>query len=174
MTRLRGTALALALFAAAMRFAWLGWGHRDDGVEQGPYRVGQVAGCALSIATGTVLAHVRVRKEGAILPLALAADLGVAVPWAFDASSDSSGLWVVGLGMLLIGAGGGLALLLTATNAFLDPTASPTKALTTCSVATLLTLTLAPWPVAAIVPLAATALVFFARCLTAPHPPRLP
>ena len=71
----------LALFAAAMWFAWLGWDQEYylvDGVAQGPYRAWQVLGCDA-------------------------------------ASTDDSGLWVVGLLFLLVGSGLGLLVLLTIT-----------------------------------------------------------
>lgn len=114
--RLVGTAVALGLFAAAMWFAWLGWDHeyyQVDGVAQGPYRAWQVFGCGLSIAAASVLAYLRVRGVWAIFVLAAAAVIGFAVPWALDAAStDDSGLWVVGLLFLLVGGGLGLVTLL--------------------------------------------------------------
>lgn len=114
--RLGGTALALGLFAAAMWFAWLGWDHeyyQVDGVSQGPYRAWQVFGCGLSIAAAAVLAYLRVRSVWAIFVLAAAAVMGFAVPWALDAAStDDSGLWLVGLLLLLVGGGIGLVVLL--------------------------------------------------------------
>jgi hypothetical protein len=169
MRRLGWTAAALPLVAAAMWFAWLGWDHQYylvDGVPQGPYRPWQVVGCALSIATAAVLACVRVRQSRAIFPLAFLAATGFAVPWSIDAAQqDGSGLWAVGLAMLLIGGGLGLTLLLAATDAFLNPKTTPTAALKVCCLVTVLTLLLAPWPTAAIVPLVATAVVFFGRWL---------
>ena len=122
MKRLWAIALVLAAFAAAMWFAWLGWDHEYyevNGVAQGPYRDWQVGGCGLSIVVATVVSYLRVRRPRAILALAAAADLGFAVPWAMDASSDESGMWVVGLFMLLIGAGAGLGVLLEATEGVL-------------------------------------------------------
>ena len=99
-----------------MWFAWLGWDHeyyQVDGVPQGPYRAWQVLGCGLSIAVAAVLAYLWVRSVWAIFVLAAAADIGFAVPWALDAAStDDSGLWVVGLLFLLVGGGIGLMVLL--------------------------------------------------------------
>jgi hypothetical protein len=167
MTRLWGTALALALFAAAMWFAWLGWDHEYyevDGVAQGPYRAWQVVGCGLAIALATVLAHQRVRRNGALVVLALAAVIGFAVPWAVDASrSDDTGLWAVGLFLLLIGGTGGLAVLLAVTDAVVGRNSSPSGALTICCVLTVVVLLYSP--LLAVVPLAATAFVFFHRWL---------
>ncbi len=130
-TRLGGTAVALAIFAAAMWFAWLGWDHEFydvDGVAQGPYRTWQVAGCGLSIVSAAVLAFLRVPRTAAIFVLAIAADLGFAVPWAVDASrEDASGLWVVGLFFLVVGGGVGLAVLLAATSVVRASGPSATK-----------------------------------------------
>ena len=115
--RLLGAALALGLCAAAMWFAWLGWDHayyQVDGVAQGPYRAWQVIGCGISIAAAAVLAHLAVRGVWSVLVLPAAAVIGFAVPWARDAAStDDSGLWVVGLVFLLVGGGLGLVALLT-------------------------------------------------------------
>lgn len=119
--RLGGTALALALFAAAMWFAWLGWDHEYylvDGVPQGPYRAWQVLGCGLSVSAAAVLAQLWVRSVWSIFVLAAAATVGFAVPWALNAAStDDSGLWVVGLLFLVAGGGGGLVVLLAVTAA---------------------------------------------------------
>jgi hypothetical protein len=119
--RLGGTALALGLFAATMWFSWLAWDHQYylvDGVAQGPYRSWQVLGCGLSIATAAVLAHRWVRGGSAIFVLSAAAIIGFAVPWALDAATtDDSGLWVVGLLFLLVGGGLGLVVLLSITAA---------------------------------------------------------
>lgn len=123
--RLLGAALVLGLFASAMWFAWLGWDHeyyQVDGVSQGPYRSWQVFGCGLSIAAAAVLAYLWVRSVWAIFVLAATAVIGFAVPWAADASStDDSGLWVVGLVLLLMGGGVGLVVLLAVTAAVAAP-----------------------------------------------------
>ncbi len=119
--RLPAAALALAVFAALMWLAWLGWDddyYTVDGVQQGPYRAWQVIGCGLSICVGAVAALVRARR-GAVL-LAAAASVGFAIPWGvYAASTDDSGLWVVGLVMLLGGSFIGLVVLLTVSDAFL-------------------------------------------------------
>lgn len=117
--RLGGAAVVLALFAAAMWFAWLGWDQEYylvDGVAQGPYRAWQVLGCGLSISAAAVLAYLWAPSVWAVFVLAAAADLGFAVAWSRDAAStDDSGLWVVGLLFLLVGSGLGLLVLLTIT-----------------------------------------------------------
>ncbi len=102
-----------------MWFAWLGWDHeyyQVDGVAQGPYRAWQVLGCALSISGAAVLAYLWVPSGWAIFVLTGAADIGFALPWALNAAStDESGLWVVGLLFLLAGSGLGLVAVLTVT-----------------------------------------------------------
>ena len=119
--RLVGAVLALAVLAAAMWFAWLGWDddyHLVDGVPQGPYRAWQVVGCAVSIALAAVLAQLWVRRAWAMVLLAPAAVIGFAVPWGVDAAaSDDSGLWVVGLVFLLVGGGVALLVVLAVTAA---------------------------------------------------------
>lgn len=119
--RLGGAAVALALFAAAMWFAWLGWDHeyyRVDGVARGPYRAWQVIGCGVSVAAAAVVAYLWVRGGWAIFLLAAAGVIGFAVPWTLDAAStDESGLFVVGLVFLLVGGGIGLVIVLALTAA---------------------------------------------------------
>jgi hypothetical protein len=117
MVRILSASVALALFSAAMWFAWLGWDHEYylvDGYPQGPYRAWQVVGCGASIVVATGLAYLLVRRIAAVFTLAAGAVVGFAVPWGWDAAStDDSGLWVVGLGMILIGGTGALLVLLT-------------------------------------------------------------
>ena len=113
--RLLGAVLALAAFAAAMWVAWLGWDteyYTVDGVQHGPYRAWQVVGCGVSICAGSVAALSWARR-GAVV-LAGAAAVGLAIPWSVHAAStDDSGLWVVGLTMLLGGSFIGLLVVLT-------------------------------------------------------------
>lgn len=106
--------LLVALWAAAMWMAWLGWDHEYylvDGVPQGPYRSWQVIGCGAAVALGAVAGYLLTRRIAAIVLMPIAAAVGFAIPWSVDAAaSDDSGLWVVGLLFLLVG--GGLGLLL--------------------------------------------------------------
>jgi hypothetical protein len=121
MVRILGLSAALALFSAAMWFAWLGWDHEYylvDGYPQGPYRAWQVIGCGASIAVAAVAAYLLVRRIAAIFTLAPAAVLGFAIAWGQDAATtDDSGLWVIGLGMILVGGTGALLALLAVTAA---------------------------------------------------------
>jgi peptidoglycan/LPS O-acetylase OafA/YrhL len=128
MSRLWGTAIALALFSAAMWFAWLGWDHQYyevNGVAQGPYRPWQVIGCGTAIVAATVLAYLRVRTTAAVFVMAAAAAVGFAAPWSWDAADDDTGLWMVGLIFLSIGAGLGLTFVLAVTHAFSRGPAAP-------------------------------------------------
>ena len=113
--------VTLALFAAAMWAVWLGWDteyYEVDGVTQGPYREWQVIGCGLTVVAAAVLVQVWLRGAVGALPLAVAAVGGFAAPWTVQAAStDDSGLFVVGLVMLLVAGGGGLAALLAGTGA---------------------------------------------------------
>lgn len=121
--RRAGVLLGLALFAAAMWAAWLGWDteyYEVDGVQHGPYREWQVVGCGLSVVVGAVLAQVLLRSTAMVAPLAAAAVVGFAVPWTMSAAStDDSGLFVVGAVMLLVGGFIALAALLAVTGAVL-------------------------------------------------------
>lgn len=117
--RLGVAAIGLALLSAAMWFAWLGWDdeyHLVDGEQQGPYQAWQVIGCGASIALASVAAYVWTRGAWSVVLLPVAAVVGFAVPWTVHAAStDDSGLYVVGLVLLVVGAGAGLTALLGAT-----------------------------------------------------------
>ena len=102
---LSAASLLLALFGCAMWFVWFGW---DDV----PYDVWQVIGCGACVVVGAIAALARARR-GVVL-LAAAATVGFAVPWGvYAASTDDSGLWAVGLVLLLAGAFVGLVVVLT-------------------------------------------------------------
>lgn len=121
LARLGGAAVLLGLFGAAMWFAWLGWDteyYQVDGVAQGPYRSWQVVGCGLSVAVAAVLALLWVRGTWAIFVLATAAVVGFVVPWtAHAAATDPTGLYGVGVVMILVGGGLALVVLLALTSA---------------------------------------------------------
>ena len=160
------TALALALFAAGMWFAWLGWDHEYylvDGVAQGPYRAWQVIGCGVAIVTATIASYLRAPRPSARFVLAGAAATGFAVPWALDASGDDTGLWLVGLIMLAVGGGLGLTVVLLVTDVLVTSERTPTRDLVVCGALTVLALLV--YAPAAVIPLAATAWVFFRRWL---------
>jgi hypothetical protein len=125
MTKHLLTLVLLPLVTAFMWLAWLGWDHeyyQVDGVAQGPYRDWQVAGCGVTIVVAIVLAWALVRRPWAILAIPLLGALGVAVPWSIDAArTDETGLWLVGLLMLLIGGGVGLLVVTSLASVFLKP-----------------------------------------------------
>lgn len=109
------TSLVVALWSAAMWFAWLGWDHgfyEVNGVAQGPYRAWQVVGCGAAVTLGAVIGYLRSPGRSSIWIVAAAGVVGFAVPWGRDASGDESGMWLVGLMMLLVGGFIGLSMLL--------------------------------------------------------------
>lgn len=114
--RLLTVTLLAGVFAAAMWYAWLGWDHEYyyvDGVAQGPYRAWQVICCALSLAVGSVVAYLVVRRLSAVWLITAATAIGFVVPWTVDAASeDESGLFAVGAFFLVIGIGVGIGTLL--------------------------------------------------------------
>lgn len=110
-TRTFLSGLLLAAATVGTWFAWLSWGtgYRVDpetGAVSGPYAVGQVAGCVLTLAVVAAIGG------WWLSPWLVAPVMAVAftVPWAGRAAStDGSGLWAVGAGLVLVGtAAGGL------------------------------------------------------------------
>ena len=105
-------ALAVAVFSAGAWFAWLGWDstYQVDPATQvatGPYEAWQVIGCGLSLLVvfvGALLAGVRPLLASAALTLAFTA------AWtATAAPRDETGLYGVGMILLLIGLTGATA-----------------------------------------------------------------
>jgi hypothetical protein len=98
--------LAVAALSALSWYAWLAWDseYQVDPVTQvssGPYEAWQVVGCALSLLVlfvGALLAGVRPVPASAALTLAF-----TAVWTATAASRDETGLYGVGMVMLLVG-----------------------------------------------------------------------
>ncbi|MGK5441667.1 hypothetical protein ACSNN7_07555 [Micromonospora sp. URMC 105] len=115
MTRALVAALVLAVAAVATWGAWLGWdtGYTTDpetGAVSGPYQAWQVAGCVLTLALITAVAGWRLR------PWLVAPVLTVAFTAAWTvhaASTDDSGLWAVGAGLVLVGTGLGTTVVST-------------------------------------------------------------
>lgn len=163
-----GTPTLLALFAAVMWFAWLGWDHSYyyvDGVAQGPYRAWQVVGCALAVAAATSFAYMRCQQVRSMWVFAASAAAGVAVPWAVDASRDETGTWVVGFILVFVGGSLALAAMLAVADSIADARRSPALALTLCGVATVGVLMF--YPVVAVLPFAAGVWVLVRRVLPA-------
>ncbi|GJF32130.1 hypothetical protein KNE206_48300 [Kitasatospora sp. NE20-6] len=92
-----------ALVALAAWAAWLGWDqHRDvhpDGSVTGPYEAWQVIGLVLTLLVPVYLAASRGHVAGA----ALGTSAGLTAAALHDWSDDSSGLFVVGAGMVMVG-----------------------------------------------------------------------
>lgn len=95
--------LVLALVTPAVWAAWLGWDqHRDvqpDGTTTGPYEAWQVIGLVLTLLTPVYWAASRRYIAGAVL----GTTVGLTVAAYYDWSDDSSGLFVIGVGMVMVG-----------------------------------------------------------------------
>ncbi|MFD9453867.1 hypothetical protein ACFWBC_12335 [Streptomyces sp. NPDC059985] len=95
--------LLLVVVAAALWAAWLGWDQeRDvhpDGSTTGPYEAWQVIGLVLTLLVPVYWAASRQYVTAAVL----GTSLGLAVAACYDWSDDGSGLFVIGVGMVLIG-----------------------------------------------------------------------
>lgn len=114
--RLWTAGVVLALAAAALWGAWLGWDHTYqvvDGNQTGPYTAWQVVGCGACVVLAAVVARFFARHWLAVLVLPPLAATGFAIPWTIDAArTDDSGLFMVGALFLWFGVTFGLALVL--------------------------------------------------------------
>ncbi|MEU0394868.1 hypothetical protein ABZ208_19235 [Streptomyces sp. NPDC006208] len=97
------TILGLAVVTLAVWAAWLGWDqHRDvqpDGTTTGPYEAWQVIGLVLTLLGPLYWAASRRYIAGAVLGI----PIGLTVAAYYDWSDDSSGLFMVGVGMVMVG-----------------------------------------------------------------------
>ncbi|MFF2994707.1 hypothetical protein ACFVTC_09010 [Streptomyces sp. NPDC057950] len=95
--------LLLAGVSLAMWAAWLGWDqHRDvhpDGTTTGPYEAWQVIGLVLTLPAPVYWAASRRYVAGAVL----GTTAGLTVAACYDWSDDSSGLYGVGVGLVMVG-----------------------------------------------------------------------
>ncbi|MFJ3302913.1 hypothetical protein ACIPSA_07315 [Streptomyces sp. NPDC086549] len=95
--------LASAALALAMWAAWLGWDqHRDtqpDGTTTGPYAAWQVIGLILTLLPPVYWAASRHYTAAAVL----GPTVGLTVAAYYDWSDDSSGLFIIGVGMVMLG-----------------------------------------------------------------------
>ncbi|MET9323884.1 hypothetical protein ABZX75_27455 [Streptomyces sp. NPDC003038] len=91
----------LFLIPVAAWAAWLGWDqHRDvhaDGSETGPYETWQVIGLVLTLLASVYWAASRGRIADAVL----ATTTGLTAAAYYDWSDDASGLFMVGVGMVM-------------------------------------------------------------------------
>ncbi|WP_327119034.1 hypothetical protein OG206_22935 [Streptomyces sp. NBC_01341] len=97
------SAFALAVIAAASWAGWLGWDqHRDvhpDGSTTGPYEAWQVIGLVLTLLVAVYWAASRGRVTAAVTGISV----GLTAAAGYDWSDDSSGLFAVGVTLILIG-----------------------------------------------------------------------
>lgn len=97
------SALVTAVAALTMWAAWLGWDqHRDvhaDGSSTGPYEAWQVIGLVLTLLIPVVWAASRRHITGAVV----GTTAGLTVASFYDWSDDSSGLFVIGVTMVMLG-----------------------------------------------------------------------
>ncbi|MFE5107043.1 hypothetical protein [Streptomyces sp. NPDC056663] len=95
--------LVLAALALAVWAAWLGWDqHRDvhpDGSTTGPYEAWQAIGLVLTLLPLVYWAASRRYIAGAVLGITG----GLTAAAYYDWSDDSSGLFMVGVGMVMVG-----------------------------------------------------------------------
>ncbi|MEU5539765.1 hypothetical protein [Streptomyces sp. NPDC020362] len=93
----------LAGASLAIWAAWLGWDQqRDvhpDGTETGPYAAWQVIGLVLTLLAPVCWAAFRGYIAGAVL----GTTAGLTAAAFYDWSDDSSGLFVIGVGMVMTG-----------------------------------------------------------------------
>ncbi|MGW2018733.1 hypothetical protein [Streptomyces sp. NPDC001927] len=93
----------LALVALAAWAGWLGWDqHRDvhpDGSTTGPYEAWQVIGLVLTLLAPVCWAASRSYPTGAVL----GTTAGLTVAAFYDWSDDASGLFVIGVGTVMVG-----------------------------------------------------------------------
>ncbi|MGW3819186.1 hypothetical protein [Streptomyces sp. NPDC005046] len=107
--------LALAALTTMAWAGWLGWDqHRDvqpDGSTTGPYEAWQVIGLGVTLLALVYWTASRTYVSAAVL----GTTIGLTLAAYFDWSDDSSGLFAVGVGLVMIGSlvvTGGLSLLI--------------------------------------------------------------
>ncbi|MFI7386074.1 hypothetical protein [Streptomyces sp. NPDC049813] len=95
--------LAMAGIAAAAWAAWLGWDqHRDthpDGSTTGPYEAWQVIGLAVTLLLPVVWAASRNLRTAAVFGTTAGLTAAAYIDW----SDDASGLFAVGVAMVMLG-----------------------------------------------------------------------
>ncbi|GGM16491.1 hypothetical protein GCM10010129_70830 [Streptomyces fumigatiscleroticus] len=98
-----GPVLLLAVAATVMWAAWLGWDqHYDeqpDGTTTGPYEAWQVIGLVLTLLAAVYWAASRRHRAGAVL----GPTIGLTVAACYDWSDDATGLFAVGVAMIMVG-----------------------------------------------------------------------
>ncbi|AYN40316.1 hypothetical protein D9753_16945 [Streptomyces dangxiongensis] len=109
--------LVTAAAASAAWAAWLGWDRnhdvRADGTTTGPYAVWQVAGLVLTLLLSVGRAAARGHVAGAVL----GTTAGLTAAAYLDWSDDSTGLFMVGVTLVMLGSLAGTAVVTTAVRA---------------------------------------------------------
>ncbi|MDG5804222.1 hypothetical protein P9869_16415 [Streptomyces ossamyceticus] len=97
------TVLVLAVASSAMWAAWLGWDQRPDvhpdGSTTGPYEAWQVIGLVLTLLAAVYWAA----SHGYFVGAVAGTTAGLTVASFYDWSDDASGLFVIGVGMVMLG-----------------------------------------------------------------------
>jgi hypothetical protein len=97
------SALVVVAATSALWAVWLGWDQeRDvhaDGTTTGPYEAWQVIGLVLMLLGPVCWAVWRGYAVGAVLGVTVGLTAGAWLDW----SDDGSGLFVVGVGMVMVG-----------------------------------------------------------------------
>jgi hypothetical protein len=103
LVRRLGPGLSLAALSAALWAAWLGWDqHRDvhpDGSTTGPYEAWQVIGLVLTLLAPVCWAASRRHATDAVL----GTTAGLTAAASYDWSDDTSGLFAVGVALIMLG-----------------------------------------------------------------------
>ncbi|MFF7473545.1 hypothetical protein [Streptomyces sp. NPDC008092] len=96
-------ALVLAGMSVAAWAAWLGWDQdqdvRADGSVSGPYEPWQVAGLAVTLLAAVCCTAARGHSAAAVGGTTVGLTLAAYVDW----SDDASGLFVVGVALVMVG-----------------------------------------------------------------------
>ncbi|GAA1140182.1 hypothetical protein [Nesterenkonia lutea] len=110
--RLLGWSAFVILGSAASWFAWMGWDQEywvdsATGLEHGPYRAWQVIGCGITLVAIAIWTSIH-----RCWPTVLLLPPSFTLAWSVTASEDSTGLWVVGAIMVLVGSTVGTLIIL--------------------------------------------------------------
>lgn len=96
-------ALVVAGVTVAAWAAWLGWDQgydvRADGSVSGPYGAWQVAGLAVTLLAAVCCAAARGHSAAAVFGTTAGLTLAAYVDW----SDDASGLFMVGVALVMVG-----------------------------------------------------------------------
>lgn len=105
-------AIVLAGATAATWWLWLGMDTKYQmdpvtGVRSGPYETWQIAGCAVTLMALAVAGALLTRPWLVVITMTGA----FSIAWSVPASKDTTGMWTVGLTLLVIGMTAGTAAL---------------------------------------------------------------